>query len=77
MSDLQSRLGRLMKVEQRERFAALLIRIDQLIQTIQVNTFRIYDEDLKSIKEHSVLAAAHDLVMVITEARKLQKELED
>lgn len=76
MSDLQKRLCKLAKVEQSDRFRALLIRIDQLIQTIQVNTFRIYDEDLKSIKEHSVQAAANELVTVMTEARKLQKELE-
>jgi hypothetical protein len=76
MGDLQERLSKLAKVEQHERFRALLIRIDQLIQTIQINTFRIYDEDLKSIKEHSVQAAANELVTVITEARKLQKELE-
>jgi hypothetical protein len=72
---LQERLCRLAKAEQHERFRALLIRIDQLIQTIQVNTFRIYDEDLTSIKEHSVQAAANELVVVMTEARKLQKEL--
>lgn len=77
MGDLQARLCKLAKVEQHERFRELLIRIDQLIQTIQVNTFRIYDEDLKSIKEHSVQAAANELVVVMTEARKLQKELED
>jgi hypothetical protein len=76
MGDLQARLSKLAKVEQQDRFKALLIRIDQLIQTIQVNTFRIYDEDLTSIKEHSVQAAANELVVVMTEARKLQKELE-
>lgn len=76
MGDLQERLSRLARVEQHERFRALLIRVDQLIQTIQVNTFRIYDEDLKSIKEHSVQAAANELVVVMTEARKLQNELE-
>jgi len=76
MTDLQERLSKLAKVEQYERFRALLIRVDQLIQTIQVNTFRIYDEDLSNIKEHSVQAAAEELVAVMTEARKLQKELE-
>ena len=75
MTDLQERLSKLAKVEQYERFRALLIRVDQLIQTIQVNTFRIYDEDLTSIKEHSVQAAANELVVVMTEARKLQREL--
>ena len=37
--------------EKRERFRALLIRIDQLIAAIQLNTFRIHDEDLDSLKE--------------------------
>ena len=44
--------------EKREHFRDLLIRIDRLIQAIQLNTFRIHDEDLDSIKEDHVLAAA-------------------
>jgi hypothetical protein len=75
MTDLSERLVKLAKMEQQERFQALLIRIDQLIQTIQVNTFRVHDEDLASIKEHSIQAAANELVTVMAEARKLQKEL--
>jgi hypothetical protein len=75
MADLSERLVKLAKMEQQERFRALLIRIDQLIQTIQVNTFRVHDEDLTSIKEHSILAAANELVTVMAEARKLQREL--
>ena len=75
MTDLSERLVKLAKVEQQERFRALLIRIDQLIQTIQINTFRVHDEDLTSIKEHSIQAAAGELVTVMAEARKLQREL--
>ena len=75
MTDLSERLVKLAKVEQQERFRALLIRIDQLIQTIQVNTFRVHDEDLASIKEYSILAAAEELKAVMAEARKLQREL--
>jgi hypothetical protein len=75
MVDLQERLSKLARLEKHELFRAALIRIDQLIQTIQVNTFRIQDEDLASIKEHSVLAAANELVRVMAEARKLQTEL--
>ena len=33
------------------------------------------DEDLASIKEHSIQAAAGELVTVMSEARKLQREL--
>ncbi len=62
--------------EKREKFQALLIRIDQLIQVINLNTFRIHDEDLQSIKELNVKAAAEELVAVVAEARKLQAELE-
>lgn len=62
--------------EKREKFKALLIRIDQLIQVINLNTFRIHDEDLKSIKDLNVKAAAEELVAVVAEARKLQAELE-
>ena len=61
----------------RERFRDLLIRIDRLIQAIQLNTFRIHDEDLDSIKEEHVLTAAQDLVRLLQEARKLKAELED
>lgn len=75
MTDLSERLVKLAKVEQQERFRGLLIRIDQLIQTIQINTFRVHDEDLTSIKEHSILAAAQELKQVMAEARKLQSEL--
>lgn len=75
MVDLSERLVKLAKVEQQERFRALLIRIDQIIQTIQVNTFRVHDEDLISIKEYSIQAAANELVTVMAEARKLQREL--
>jgi hypothetical protein len=67
--------GRL--AEKRERFLKLLIRIDRIIQSIQLNTFRIHDEDLDSIKEEHVLAAAQELREMVKEARKLKAELED
>ena len=63
--------------KKRERFQALLIRIDQLIAAIQLNTFRIHDEDLDSIKEDHALAAAKELAAVLNLARKLKAELED
>jgi hypothetical protein len=63
--------------EKRERFQELLIRIDRLIQTIQLNTFRIHDEDLDSIKEDHVLAAAAELAAVLKLGRILKAELED
>ena len=63
--------------EKRERLRNFLIRIDQLIAAIQLNTFRIHDEDLDSISEEHVLTAAHDLAAAVKEARKLKAELED
>ncbi|MGC2433426.1 MAG: hypothetical protein WA433_06565 [Desulfobaccales bacterium] len=63
--------------KKRERFQALLIRIDQLIAAIQLSTFRILDEDLDSIKEDHALAAASELASVLKLARKLKAELED
>ena len=63
--------------EMRERFQSLLIRIDQLIAAIQIDTFRIHDEDLDSIKEDHALAAASELASVLKVARKLKAELED
>ncbi len=63
--------------EKRERFQELLSRIDRLIQTIQLNTFRIHDEDLDSITEDHVLAAAAELAAVLKLGRKLKAELED
>ena len=63
--------------EKRERFQNLLIRIDRLIQTIQLNTFRIHDEDLDSIKEDHAVAAAAELASVLKLARKLKAEMED
>jgi hypothetical protein len=62
--------------EKRERYRALLIQIDRLIQTIQLNTFRIHDEDLQSIREDHVKAAAVELAQLVKQARKLQVELE-
>ena len=55
--------------KKRERFQALLIRIDQLIAAIQLNTFRIHDEDLDSIKEDHAVAAAAELASVLKVAR--------
>jgi hypothetical protein len=63
-------------VEKQERFRALLIKIDQLIENISVSTFRLRDDDLDSIKDEHVCQAAQELRQVLTEARKLQKELE-
>ncbi len=63
--------------EKRERFQALLIRIDRLIASIQLNTFRMHDEDLDSIKEDHALAAAAELASVLKLARKLKAERED
>jgi len=63
--------------EKRERFRNLLIRIDQLIAAIQLNTFRIHDEDLDSIKEDHALAAAKELAAGLKLARKLKAELGD
>jgi hypothetical protein len=62
-------------VEKQERFQALLIKISQLIENISVGTFRFRDDDLDSIKDVHVLQAAQELRHVLTEARKLQKEL--
>jgi len=62
-------------VQKLENFQGLLREIDQQIQTIQVNTFRIHDEDLDSIKEDLVLIAAQKLAEKVKAARKLQKEL--
>jgi tRNA threonylcarbamoyladenosine modification (KEOPS) complex Cgi121 subunit len=62
-------------VDKQERFRALLIKIDQLIENINVSTFRLRDDDLESIKDEHVLQAAQELRQVLREARKLQKEL--
>jgi hypothetical protein len=62
-------------VEKQERFRALLIKIDQLIENINVSTFRLRDDDLESIKDEHVCQAAQELRKVLGEARKLQKEL--
>lgn len=62
-------------VQKLENFQSLLREIEQQIQTIQVNTFRIHDEDLDSIKEDLVLDAAQRLAEKVKTARKLQKEL--
>jgi len=63
--------------EKRERLRNLLIRIDQLIAAIQLNTFRIHDEDLDSIKEDHAQAAAAELASAVKLARKLKEDLED
>ncbi|MBM4301638.1 MAG: hypothetical protein FJ121_08925 [Deltaproteobacteria bacterium] len=62
-------------VEKQERFRALLIKIDQLIENINVSTFRLRDDDLDSIKDGHVFQAAKELMEVLAEARKLQKDL--
>lgn len=69
------RRGALMKKQ--EDLRALLLEIDQQIQTIQINIFRLHDEDLDSIKEDLVLAAAHKLADKVRQGRKLQKDLGD
>jgi hypothetical protein len=61
--------------QKQEDFRALLLVIDQQIQTIQINSFRIHDEDLESIKEDLVLAAAQKLAETVKTARRLQGEL--
>jgi cell division protein ZapA (FtsZ GTPase activity inhibitor) len=75
MADLDERLLKLKKVEQEEALRGLCREIDQQIQTMQVNTFRIHDEDLDSIKEDLVLDAAQKLARAVKAARKLQAEL--
>ncbi len=60
----------------KERLRDLCLKIDRLIQAIQLNTFRIHDEDLDSIKEDHVLAAAADLAEAVKLARKIKAELE-
>lgn len=62
--------------EKQERLRELCLKIDRLIQAIQINTFRIHDEDLDSIKEDHVLAAAGDLAASVKLARKIKAELE-
>lgn len=62
-------------VKRQEELRALFLEIGQQIQTIQVNTFRIHDEDLDSLKEDLVLAAAQKLAEMTKKARKLQREL--
>ncbi len=56
MADLQERLVKLKKVEQAEELAGLITRIGQLIENIHAGLFRVYDEDLASLKEDSVAA---------------------
>ncbi len=76
MADLNERLAKLRKVEQTEEFAHLVTRIGQLIENMHAGTFRVYDEDLSSLKEDSVADAAKELQIVVKKARKLQAELE-
>jgi len=75
MADVLDLMKKGALVQKLEDFQALLREIDQQIQTIQVNTFRLRDEDLDSIKEDMVLIAAQKLAEKVKAARKLQKEL--
>ncbi len=62
--------------EKQERLRAECLRIDRLIQTIQINSFRLHDEDLDGLKEDQVLEAAKLLSAAAKLARKLKAELE-
>lgn len=76
MADLQDRLRKLARVEQEERFRELILKIGRLRDDIILNLFQIHDEDLRSLKEDRVKAAADELHAVAKAARKLQEELE-
>jgi hypothetical protein len=75
MAGLDERLIKLKKVEQQEALRSLCRDVQAHIQTMQLNTLMIHDEDLDSIKEDLVLDAAQKLARAVKAARKLQAEL--
>lgn len=77
MANLDERLLKLKRMEQQEALRVFLREVDAQIQVMQVNTFRIHDEDLDSIKEDLVLDAAQKLHRAVKDGRKLQRELGD